>query len=172
MSENKKVKELITDLFSTNPNTVMGALSGIRTSGDLSVIEPMLTLYCTTASEEIKDEIADIMMQVKVKNAINPIMMFMNNARAEGFKAEILSFVWEAGLAANRYLTQLVQLALEESFDVGLECLTIVENETNPFPQQEIKDCVIMLKRDFEDDEEKHELIKSMQHVLKALIED
>lgn len=172
MSENKKVKELITDLFSTNPNTVMGALNGIRTAGDITVIEPMLTLYCTTTSDEVKDEIADILMQVKVKNAINPIMTFMNNARAEGFKAEILSFVWEAGLAANRHLTQLVKLALEEGYDVGIECLTIIENETNPFPQQEIKDCVILLKKDFEEDEEKHELIKSMQHVLKALIED
>lgn len=161
-STQKKLIEVIKkDLTSKNEKTVLDALSKIKTKGDVSVIPSMLDLYKNSDNENIKDEIKIILSQLKVKEAVLPLIEGLIDYD-DDLNEMILFSLWNANLNPINYIAEIVEASCKGNYLVALEGLTVIENLEGPFNEETLNDAKLVLNEYFQNEDEKTDLIKSI----------
>jgi hypothetical protein len=145
-SANKKLVALIADLKNRDSKKQMTALKALRLHGNETVIESMLDLYLSTESEEIREEIADILNTAKAAAVPAEIARIMGIPKYESLHQMLLISIWSSGLDYRDYLRNIIEAGINGKMMEALECITIVENIEGEISEDQLLDTILILK--------------------------
>lgn len=170
MSEKKKlaIKQLVTDLQSTDDNVVLHALENAPSIGNTEVT-PHLIQLLKHESEEIQVAAEKIIHSLKDSASAQVLIEALDDKSLANVHHKLIAAFWMAGLDANPHLTRLVKAAIEGSFLDCMEVYSIIDNaEVEDLPHDQVMESLILLNTYFEHSpkEEKAELLKDIARVL------
>ena len=158
----KKLIEAILEDFKSNDNkVVLDSLARVKSKGDVTVVPAMIELYASTNSEEVKDEVRNLLSQTKIKESVLPLIEGLLDGDDE-VNEMILFSLWHANLNPINYIAEIVDASCKGSYLVALEGLTVIENLEGPFSEEVLIEANIVLTEYFQNEDEKSDLIKSI----------
>ncbi len=160
-TQKKVVQTILKDLESTDTKVILDALKRIKSKGDASVIPAMISVYGSTASEDVKDEIKKLLSQLKIKEGVLPLVEGLLEGDDE-VNEMILFSLWNANLNPINYMAEIIEASCRGSYMVALEGLTVIENLEGPFEEEVLNDAKLVLSDYFQNEDEKSDLIKSI----------
>ena len=173
MSEKKlgsRLKNIITDLSSPDEKKVFTALKQIRKHGKREAIIPLIDLLCSTSNEEIKNEIAAILFDLKDQNVVEDLIIALEDKKYEDEKATLVSVFWQSSLDSSAHISTIVQQAITGNYIVAIEVLSVIDNYEATFQETEIEDLKFDLDEAIEQEEtEKKDLLISIRSAIDAL---
>lgn len=127
-AQKKKIEEIKKDLFSGDDGKVLKAVKACQEEGNAALVEPLLTVFATTSNLIIKQEVGEMLNELKVSNVDEAFRNALKNPEFISSRKEILSFIWGSGIQPVEDVVLLTEIAIEGSFEEALECHTIIES--------------------------------------------
>ena len=167
-ARDKKVEQLIQDMFASSDVIAIKSLKALRTLGDSRAIAPMLRLYAVTDNEEIRRETREMLFSLKSTRAIVPLMEALRDEGMAKYRSFILAVFWNSGLEPIGYVKQIVDVAIDGNYEEVLEALTVVENLENKIDPKILESSLNSLNKAMEAEKDGHkkDLLSSLQLVL------
>ncbi|MBK7128137.1 MAG: hypothetical protein IPM74_13085 [Crocinitomicaceae bacterium] len=132
-NKNKKLQLLLDDLSSENIDKQLAAVDALRAHGNETIIRNLLDVYKTTGSDELKNEISDLLNTIKSEKTPAVVMKYLADKKYADQKIILLTSAWSSGLDYSPYVAGLVNLAIDGDLMEVFEIQTIIENlETLP----------------------------------------
>ncbi len=173
MAESKlgsRVKNIINDLSSSDEKKVFTALKQVRKHGKREAITPLIDLLCSTKNEEVKNEIASILFDLKDQSVVEDLIIALEENKYQDEKATLVSIFWQSSLDSSEHITAIVKQAISENYLVGIEVLSVIDNYETTFQETEIEDLKFDLDEAIEAEEtEKRDLLISIRIAIDAL---
>lgn len=127
-AQKKKIEEIKKDLFSEDDTKVLKAVKNCQDEGSATLVEPLIAVYATTSNLLIKQEIGEMLSELKVSGADEAFRNALKNPDFIKARKELLSFIWSSGIQPVEDVVLLTEIAVDGSFEEALECLTIIES--------------------------------------------
>jgi hypothetical protein len=121
------LKQLITDLQSSNESTILNALENCRSIGTTD-ITPMLIKLLLHANEEISVEAEKIIYSLKDSASAKILVEALDDDKLKTIHAKLIAAFWMAGLDAKPYLTRFVKAAVDGDFLICMEVFSVIYN--------------------------------------------
>ncbi|MDB4533299.1 hypothetical protein N9242_00385 [Vicingaceae bacterium] len=173
MAETKtgnRVKNIITDLSSSDDKKVFTALKQVRKHGKREAITPLLDLLCSTSNEEIKNEIAAILFDLKDQSVVEDLIVALEDDKYNDEKTTLVSIFWQSALDSSEHITTIVKQAINGNYIVGIEVLSVIDNYETTFQETEIEDLKFDLDEAIQTEEtEKRDLLITIRSAIDAL---
>ncbi len=132
----KKETELIKKLFSIKENEVLEAISEIKTNGNIALLTPLLKLIKHPQSSKIENEAKAIFLNIKDEKAVEFIVNTLKNDQYSDIRKFLVAACWQNGLDYSTYLSDFVQLFINENFEIAFDAFTVIENRS-PLPDND-----------------------------------
>jgi hypothetical protein len=171
----EKEEKLKADLFSTDENVVLKALTNVGEDGSRNMVEPVLELLAHTESEPIQTMVLKFLSELKISDVEHLFIEKLENPDFNEFKQELVSCMWNSGLNPINDLHILARLACEEEYMTALEVLTLIENMEGPFDHDSLTEAfneVSFYITEAEHEDPKLDLVKSLYEILYAFQEN
>ncbi len=156
--------QVIKDLQSEQPTLVKKALTKIKDKGNEKHIVPLVNLYETSSDDSVKNEIKDILSQLKNTKAIVELMPFLEKENNR-IKELILHSLWSSGFDLTDHIPIIIETSCEGDFMVLLESLTLIENLEGPFIEDDLILAISTLNEKINDCED-----ESILNLLNSLL--
>ncbi|MEZ4799680.1 MAG: hypothetical protein R2809_07890 [Flavobacteriales bacterium] len=137
-AQKKKIEEVKKDLFSGDDSLVQKAINYCREEGSAELVEPLITVFATTKNLHVKQEVGEMLSQLKVSNVEDAFMKAIKNPKYRHVRKQLLFFIWSSGIQPSNYLVQLTEIAIDGSYEEAVECLTIIEGLEDEIPESDI----------------------------------
>lgn len=144
-TEDKKVKELLKELNSTSTENQIKAVKGLKQHGNETVILPLLDLLIATNSEQLQEEIVDLLNTIKSTKVPAIIAPSLVHPKYITLRHTLLTTIWNSGLDYRPYLREIVTVGVEGEMMEALECITIIENLEGELTEAELFEPLIVL---------------------------
>ena len=141
-----KVKLLIDELNSGNQSKISASIKALQANGDISILEPMVSLLLSNISDKIKAEVMEFLSSLKDTDSVDEIMRIFKDPAYNVVRGNILATIWNSPLNYSYYLADFVEIAVEGDFMEALECLTIIENIEGPFEERYVLESQLHLQ--------------------------
>ncbi|MBT4775433.1 MAG: hypothetical protein HON99_06915 [Crocinitomicaceae bacterium] len=174
MNQTKKpgqvIAQIMIDLNSEKEDIVLKAIKKVRSKGNEQIIPSLFNTYRTTKTNRIKDEITNILSELKSTATIEPLIEELNIGN-EASRCLALTAIWSSGLNANEHIDEIIQTAINGSFLEAFEALTIIENLDPPFEEEVILNSQLILKTYFGNHEksEKSEVLRNITAIINGI---
>ncbi len=172
MGENKNLKALIEKLYSGSDTTVIETINELRKHGSAEAILPLVETLVSHPSEKVKSEIIDFLFDLKLDEALQPLITAIADKRNKEYKNTLISALWHSSLDASEHLTFLVEQAISGDYLTCLEVLTVVENLNGPFQPDEIENLLTLLDEKKGKNPETQDLLEQIESVLQNFLID
>lgn len=136
--ENEFITKLRKSLFSGNDEVVQQALTEIRNNGTPQVVELLLDLHVVTSNKVIKNNISQLLADLKDTNTITIIANAISNPKYTKIKKELLSICWQNGMDFSPYALTFAQILCNETLETAFEAYTVLD-ELRPKLSAEIR---------------------------------
>ena len=141
-----KVKLLIDELNSGNQSKISASIKALQANGDISILEPMVSLLLSNISDKIKAEVMEFLSSLKDTDSVDEIMRILKDPAYNVVRGNILATIWNSPLNYSYYLADFVEIAVEGDFMEAVECLTIIENLEGPFEERYVLESQLHLQ--------------------------
>lgn len=128
MDKLDKLSRLKTAIKSGNPELIDHALEEIKERGDLSYISPLVQFLHQSYPAEIKQDIYRLFSDLKLENAVDLLIMEMEQEKDPDILEQLVASCWQNGLNYSKHLPYFVGLILDQEFQIAFEAFTVVEN--------------------------------------------
>lgn len=171
MAKNTKKQESIyLDLLSADQKKVDKALADVMQYGNENAILPLIHVLKSNEEEGVQQKVIEILNQLKVKNAADVLIEEAQQSENETIKTQLLSAVWNSGSDASNQVETLVNMAINDSYLVCFECLTIIETIESIPDLDAGEDALERLREQlFIGESPKDDLYEAMQEALERL---
>lgn len=122
---NQNIKE---NLFSADTTTVLSAINLIKEKGNKLYIPILFDLMNSSPEKEIEDKIKNLLAAVKEKDAVDSFVQAIENKKYKPILKSILTVCWQNGLDFSSYLPVLVDVIINEDWEIAFEAFTIIDN--------------------------------------------
>ncbi len=165
-----RLKNIIADLASDDEKKVFTALKQVRKHGKKEAIIPLIDLLCSTTNEEVKNEIAAVLFDLKDQSVVEEIITALEDERYNDEKAILVSIFWQSSLDSSEHISTIVRQAIERNYIVGIEVLSVIDNYDATFQETEIEDLKFDLDEAIQAEEtEKRNLLISIRSAMDEL---
>lgn len=137
-AQKKKIEEVKRDLFSGDDKLLQKAINFCKEEGTAELVEPLIAVYATTENMFIKQEVGEMLSELKVSNVEAIFSAALKNPEYIQSRKELLSFIWSSGIQPVEDLVLLTEIAIEGSFEEAIECLTIIESIEDEIAESDI----------------------------------
>ncbi len=127
MASEKKRKELMAQLTSSDEVVVIKALNALEADGDSSFI-PLMVNLLETGSDQVISMVVELLSSLKDSSAAKEIIDVLREEENPVIKQLVLSTIWNTNIDYSEYLPDFVLWACEGDYLTALDCLTIIEN--------------------------------------------
>lgn len=145
-AKQKKVQDLISNLSAKDSKTVVKAIKALKTNGDETSIEPLISLLSRTDSEAIKKEIVDLLNTIKSTAVPAALIACLNNPEYVNARQAMLVSIWSTALNYNQYFGEIAQATVDGDLMEAIECITILENLEEGLNEDELMDGILIFK--------------------------
>lgn len=165
--KNNRFNNIIRDLTSKDETKVFTAIKQLRKHGKREAIKPLIETLSKTNNEEVKQEIINLMYDLKDQSVVDEIMLAIEDDLYENEKATLISIFWQSSLDGSDYLSTFVREAIKGDYMTCIEVLTVIENFDATFQETEVEDLKFDLDDAIEQEEtEKINLLIGIRKVL------
>lgn len=164
----KSVEKILNGLYSSKHEEIIKALNEIPAKGNDHVILPLLELYLSTGSSEIKEKVSKIVLQLRAESSIDILLDALKNKKFEPIREFIISSFWNNNWDMGDHIATLTEYAISGSFSTALEVLTVIENQEGPFDDELLMEAIVSTREFISQnrDDERTPLIISLNQVL------
>lgn len=165
---NKKLRLQIASLRSSNKSAILETLKELRSEGDVSILPELFNLMLIQEDEEILDEIASLLNDLKDKEAAEVLAEAIANPEYELIQTSLVAACWQNGLSYGKHITTFVDVVVSGDYGTAIEAFTVIEEAVGDLEQEERTALVRSLKSKLKQvDEQKKalfvELVKAIQ---------
>lgn len=165
---NKKLRQQITSLRSSNRSAILETLKELRSDGDVSVLPELFNLMLIQEDEEILGAITTLLNDLKDKEAAAFLVEAIANPEYEKIQTSLAAACWQNGLAYGIHISTFVNVVLSGSYGAAVEAFTVIEEAVGELEQEQRKKLVSSLKSKLQKVEEQKktllvELIKVIE---------
>ena len=165
-----RLTNIINDLSSEDEKKVFTALKQVRKHGKREAINPLIELLHSSSNDDIKNEIASILYDLKDQTVVEDIIIALENDKYEEEKATLVSVFWQSSLDSSEHIKTIVRQAISGDYLVGIEVLSVIDNYEATFQETEIEDLKFDLDEAIETEgTEKVNLLISIRSAIDAL---
>jgi hypothetical protein len=140
-------EELKNNLFSENTAVVMQALNKCMDIGNWEMVEPLLALYAKTNEVVVKNQIGQMLSELKVSNVEPSFANALMNPGMAHIHKDILGFMWSSGVQATGSVGLITKVAISGSYETALEALTLIESLDDEIPEEILLESTTDLKQ-------------------------
>jgi HEAT repeat protein len=166
--ENLKGKfvEHLKGLESANNAEILKAIRAIREDGNENAIPFLVKTLVNNPDEDIKNEVAHVLFDLKNQRALPGLIIAIMNPENREYQHTLVAACWESGLNCTPFLSEFTEIAIHSDYLVTLESLTVIENMTGPFNQEELNKCIEKVRNAADEFPERFELLNGLWEVL------
>lgn len=128
MEEEGKIKQLIAQLKTGNPETIDQTIEEIGETGDSSFIVLLTAFLHQTDEPELKNKILKLLGELKHSDAVDQLIHVIQDPIYKNEQSALVACCWENGLNYSQYLPFFADLVIEEEFETAFEAFTVIEN--------------------------------------------
>ncbi|WP_070137551.1 hypothetical protein [Crocinitomix algicola] len=144
-AQDKKIKELLNDLTSSQVEYQVKAVKGLKQHGNESVIVPLLDALLVSDSDELNAEIIDLLNTTKSTKVPNEVAKALMDNKYFPLRHTLLTTIWNSGLDYKPYLREIVTVGTEGEMMEALECITIIENLEGELTEDQLFEPLLVL---------------------------
>ena len=130
---NNRINNIIKDLSSKNEKKVFTALKQLRKHGKAVAVLPLVDLLCTTDKEDIKNEITNLLFDLKDQSVVEKLIIAIENDKYILEKPILISIFWQSSLDSSEYISTFIKEAIKGNYMVGIEVLSVIDNYDSTF---------------------------------------
>lgn len=145
MKKAEQFKIWVTQLSDLNETVFKKALDSLSESGDITVMEPMAQVMFAMSDRLRKHLIAEFFANIEQPEAKTELVRIITNLESKAQQTELLNVIWNSRMDFSEFLLDVVELAIDGSFEVTMECHTIIENMDGPFEERDVLECQLLL---------------------------
>lgn len=146
-SQQRKLDEIRSDLFSGNDTLVAKAIARCEEEGSAPLVEPLLAFYASSAPEPLRARVASMLGSLKVSNVEVYFLQALSNKNWGHIHKDVVGFMWNTGLQPVDAVAQITELATSGDYALTLECLTLLESIEDPIPEEQILEGIAIVHR-------------------------
>jgi hypothetical protein len=167
-TQQRKLEEIRTDLFSGNDALVAKAITRCEEEGSAPLVEPLLAFYASGAPELLRARVAALLGSLKVSNVDSYFLQALSNRNWKHIHKDVVGFMWNTGLQPVNAVAQITELAASGDYALTLECLTLIESIEDPIPEEQILESIAIVHRTLSEsgDDDHKKLLKEYMEVL------
>ena len=143
---NKKLRQQIASLRSSNRSAILETLKELRSDGDISVLPELFNLMLIQEDEEVLGEITTLLNDLKDKEAAAFLAEAIANPEYEKIQTDLVAACWQNGLAYGLHIATFVNVVLAGSYSAAVEAFTVIEEAVGELDQQQRAALVSSLK--------------------------
>ena len=168
--KNNQLSNIIADLTSKENKKILFALEQLRKHGKKEAFLPLIDTLITTTNDEIKQEIINLLYDLRDQTIVETIISAINNKKYTSIKPILISIFWQSSLDVSQYISTFIKQAIKGDYLVGIEVLSVIENFNSTFAEDEINDLKFDLEEAIEIEKtEKVNLLISIKAILGSL---
>lgn len=145
-STSKTVEAIKRDLFSSDAALVMKALIKCREQGTAEMVEPLIALYSSSSETSVKDEISDMLSNLKVSGLENVFIRALLNSDYMKIRKDILGFMWNSAIQPADGIIDITDIAIGGSYEETLECYTLLESMDDEIPEDILMESIFRVR--------------------------
>lgn len=134
----KKLAKILDTLQNGSAPEVLAGIKKLKEHGDASAVPVMVDLFLNHPEPEVTEEIKKVFLGLNDDKAVEPILTAVKQDIGADNKAFLLSSIWESGLKAGKYISQLTDISLSSDETVLIEILTIADNIESDLQEEEV----------------------------------
>ncbi len=150
----KKLKRQIASLRSSNRSAILETLKELRSEGDVSVLPELFSLMLIQEDEEILDELAKFLNDLKDKEAAEVLAKAVANPEYETIQTTLVAACWQNGLSYGKYIPTFVDVIISGDYSAAIEAFTVIEEAVGDLDQEERASLVGSIKSKLQQVEE------------------
>lgn len=128
MNSTEITKVQITQLLNSKSiENQITAIFHIRNLGDKDLLRSMLDLLLESTNSDVEREILRCLCDIKDATMLPIIIETTQNPRFESKKRILLNTLWQTNFDVYAYIDYFVSLIITDSFEIGIEALTLLE---------------------------------------------
>ena len=128
MDNPDKLSRLKSAIKTSNQELIDHALEEIKTKGDQSYIAPLIAFLHQTSSNEVKEIIYRLFIDLKHENSVDQLIHELENEKDLDILERLVASFWQNGLNYINHLHYFVQLIIQHQFQIAFEAFTVIEN--------------------------------------------
>jgi hypothetical protein len=145
MKKEKQFQLWIEQLSDTNDAIFKSALDSLSESGDISVMGPIAGVMFKTKDRRRRHLIAEFFANIEEPEAKTELIRIIQGLDQPEYQIQLLSVIWNSRMDFSEFLLDIVELAIDGSFEIAMECHTIIENMVGPFDERDILESQLLL---------------------------
>jgi HEAT repeat protein len=172
MGIDNKTRELLTNLKSSEPEFVLRTIEQVRESGNPLVLNDLIDLLRNTRIESIKKSILNLLSELKDETSIPVLISAIRDEKYIGERKELIACCWQNGLIYNAYLSDFIDIIINEEFPAAFEAFTVIENMFGTIADEIIEVEIIKVTNALKNsDEEKTYLLNGLLTIIRDIPE-
>ena len=143
---NKKLKQQIDALRSSNRMAILETLKELRSEGDTSVLPELFNLLLIQEDEEVLGEITTLLNDLKDKESTEILAEAIANPEYEKIQTVLVAACWQNGLSYGKHISTFVDVVVSGDYSAAIEAFTVIEEAVGELEQEEREKLVSSLK--------------------------
>lgn len=157
-------------LASKNEAKIIIGMQKIKLGGDVSFLPAMIEAMAASDSDKVEFIVLEMIKDLTSTTDTAPLVELLKNNITEGYRTELISSFWQSRLDFSSHLIFFIDFALHSHYLECLETITLIENMSGPFKENEIEFCFNLLeKHHINPSDPKELLIRSLKDILNEL---
>lgn len=128
MSEININKQIAGSLFSTDLQMVLSGLNRLKEEGNHLYLPILFDILLSNPAKEVEQEIKKILASVKGEESIPVFMKAVADEKYQKIQKTLLESCWQNGLYFGNYLSELIEIVINNKMEIAFEAFTIIEN--------------------------------------------
>lgn len=168
-SDNKKLKQQIQSLRSSNRTAILATLDELRSEGDISVLPELFSLMLVQEDQEVLNKILSLLNDLKDKDAVEILTEAIANPEYEKIRTSLVAACWQNGLSYGKHINIFVDVVVSGDYSASIEAFTVIEEAAGELEQEERQALVRSLKTKLKQvDEQKKALFVELVKVIET----
>jgi len=124
---NKKLKQQIQSLRSSNRSAILDTLDELRSEGDVSVLPELFNLMLIQEDEEVLNKIVTLLNDLKDKGAAEILAEAIANPEYDKIQTALVAACWQNGLSYGKHIQIFVDVVISGDYSASVEAFTVIE---------------------------------------------
>ncbi len=165
---NKKLKQQIESLRSSNRSAILATLDELRSEGDISILPDLFNLMLVQEDEEVLNKIVTLLNDLKDKEAADILAEAIADPDYLKIQTPLVAACWQNGLSYGKYISTFVEVVVSGDYSAAIEAFTVIEEAVGDLEKEERSRLAGTLKsklKNIEDQKQAliEELIKTIE---------
>ena len=171
--DHQKFREIRSGLSSKDTKILVSTLQEVKKSGNSALIPELISLLRRTNKKEIKNQILDILNNLKTQASANELAQAIRKNKQRDLLSYLVAACWKNGLDYTEFIDDFIEIFIQYDYLLALDAFTVIENSTRNLSNIFLNSRINKLKNHVSEvDDSKKVLTRELIHILHSKKED